>query len=76
MITILGANWCPACVRIKGEIEELGVPYSYIEIPTGESGWDIVESMTGKRSIPQLFYYIGGTKDFQEVLTELKGTKE
>ena len=74
MITILGAEWCPACTRIRSKVEELGATYNYIEIPSGDEGWDLVESLTGKRTIPQLFFYIGGTSDFNVVMDEL--TKE
>jgi glutaredoxin len=71
MITFLGADWCPACVRTKKTLKELNMDYKYVEIPPGQAGWDLVETMTGKRSIPQIFYHFGGSKDFNEALTSL-----
>jgi len=50
--------------------------YKYVEIPPGQAGWDLVETMTGKRSIPQIFYHFGGSKDFNEALTSLNLTGE
>lgn len=46
--------------------------YKYVEIPPGQAGWDLVETMTGKRSIPQVFYHFGGSKDFTEALKSLQ----
>ena len=72
MITILGADWCPACTRAKTTAEESGLKYNFIHIPEGEAGWDLVESLTGARSIPQIFYHFGGSGDFREALKSLE----
>ena len=64
MITILGADWCPAC---KGAIKvalQHKLEYNYVRIPEGSAGWDLVESLTGQRSIPQIFYHLGNSRDF------------
>ena len=68
MITIIGADWCPACRNAKKKVKEYELPYKYIHIPPGQAGWDMVETLTGKRSIPQIFYHLGGHKDLTEVL--------
>ncbi len=68
MITIVGADWCPACNRAKKLAEEYELKYKYVHIPPGQAGWDLVEAMSGKRSIPQIFYHFGGSKDFKEAL--------
>ena len=72
MITFLGADWCPACVKTKQILKKLKIDYKYVEIPPGQAGWDLVETMTGKRSIPQVFYYFGGSNDFTEALKSLQ----
>lgn len=72
MITILGADWCPACTRAKTTAEENGMKYNFIHIPEGKAGWDLVESLTGARSIPQIFYHFGGSGDFREALESLE----
>ena len=71
MITILGADWCPACNRAQNQVKESGMEYNYVHMPPGQAGWDMVESLTGKRSIPQIFYHFGGSKDFNEALQSL-----
>lgn len=71
MITIVGADWCPACKRAKKLAEEYELKYKYVHIPPGQAGWDLVEAMSGKRSIPQVFYHFGGSKDFREALNSV-----
>ena len=71
MITIVGADWCPACRRAKKLAEEYELKYKYVHIPPGQAGWDLVEAMSGKRSIPQVFYHFGGSKDFREALNSV-----
>ena len=71
VITILGADWCPACTRAKKEASNAGLEYNFIHIPDGKPGWVLVESLSGKRSIPQVFYHFGGSGDFKEALTSL-----
>lgn len=71
MITIVGADWCPACRRAKKLAEEYELKYKYVHIPPGQTGWDLVESMSGKRSIPQVFYHFGGSKEFREALNSV-----
>ena len=71
MITIVGADWCPACRNAKKLAEEYELKYKYVHIPPGQAGWDLVEAMSGKRSIPQVFYHFGGSKDFREALNSV-----
>jgi len=71
MITIVGADWCPACNRVKKLAKEYNLDYKYVHIPPGQAGWDLVEAVSGKRSIPQIFYHFGGSKDFREALNSV-----
>jgi len=71
VIPIVGADWCPACRRAKKLAEEYELKYKYVHIPPGQAGWDLVESMSGKRSIPQVFYHFGGSKEFREALNSV-----
>ncbi len=68
MITILGADWCPACKRAKKIADKHSLAYNYVTIPDGQKGWDMVETLTGARTIPQIFYHFGGSSDFKEAL--------
>ena len=71
MITIIGADWCPACRRAKKTAKEYNLDYKYVQIPPGQDGWNWVEALTGKRSIPQIFYHFGGSNDFKEALNSV-----
>jgi len=71
VITIVGADWCPACKRAKELAKEYNLDYKYVHIPPGQAGWDLVEAISGKRSIPQIFYHFGGSKDFREALNSV-----
>jgi len=71
MITIVGADWCPACRRAKKTAKEHDLAFKYVHIPPGQAGWDMVEQLTGKRSIPQIFYHFGGSKEFKEALNSV-----
>ena len=71
MITIVGADWCPACRRAKKLVQEYNLDYKYVQIPPGQDGWNWVEALTGKRSIPQIFYHFGGSNDFKEALNNV-----
>lgn len=71
MITIVGADWCPACRNAKKTAKEHDMKYNYVHIPPGKAGWDFVEALTGKRSIPQIFYHFGGSKEFKEALNSV-----
>ena len=71
MITIVGADWCPACQRAKKLAKEYNLDYKYVHIPPGQAGWDLVEAVSGKRSIPQIFYHFGGSKEFREALNSV-----
>ena len=71
MITILGADWCPACKKILKILQEKQLEHTYIQIPEGKKGWELVENMTGKKTIPQIFYHFGGSQDFYNALQNL-----
>ena len=41
-----------------------------MHIPPGQAGWDLVETLTVKRSIPQIFYHFG-SKEFKKSLNNV-----
>ena len=67
-VVILGADWCSGCKTIKKKLKEKNIKYKYVCIPPGQAGWDMVEALTGKRAIPQVFYHFGTLKAFNEAL--------
>ena len=64
MITIVGADWCPACKRAKKLAKEYDLDYKYVHIPPGQAGWDFVEKLTGRRAIPAVFYRFKTLQEF------------
>ena len=38
MITIVGADWCPACRRAKKTAQEHGFAFNYVQIPKAKTG--------------------------------------
>jgi glutaredoxin len=67
-VIILGADWCTGCKTIKKKLKEKNIRYKYVCIPPGQAGWDMVEALTGRRAIPQVFYHFGTLKSFNEAL--------
>lgn len=54
-ITVYGADWCPMTRRTREHLDELGVPYRYIDIDHDEQGaqW-VAEQNDGKEKKPTL----------------------
>lgn len=69
MYTIYGAHWCGGCKTIRKLLAERDVPYSYIEIPTGTAGYDLLEEVSGRRAAP----YIVGFPNANAAASHIKG---
>jgi mycoredoxin len=55
-ITMFGADWCRDCVRTKGQLDELGVDYDYIDLVTDPAAADVAREISGRTSIPVVVY--------------------
>ncbi len=58
-ITIYTTPWCPSCVNAKAFFDNEGVTYTEIEVEQWDDPRGRLETITGRRSVPQIV--IGAT---------------
>ncbi len=51
-IVLYQAEWCPYCVRVRSKLTDLLIDYQIVNVPREKSQRDIVEKVSGQRSIP------------------------
>lgn len=65
-VTIYSTSWCRWCDRAKELLESHGVTYRDVDIETWPEPRETLESLTGRRSVPQVFIgetHVGGFDD-------------
>ena len=66
---VYSKSWCPYCLRVKGLLGELGVDAKVVELDEvieGDEVQDTLLSITGVRTVPQVFVggeFVGGCDD-------------
>ncbi|MDO8383774.1 MAG: glutaredoxin domain-containing protein [Microbacterium sp.] len=55
-ITMFGADWCRDCIRTKKQLDELGVPYKYVDLVADPSAADVARDISGRTNIPVVLY--------------------
>jgi len=70
MVIVLGADWCKGCKAIRTKLTKHDIDYKYVKIPPGKAGWDMVEALTGKRSVPSVFYKFNSPVELNGMLAE------
>lgn len=45
-------QWCGTCKATQKHLTAIDVPFVYHDLPPGEAGWKIVESLSGRRATP------------------------
>ncbi|TDN90838.1 glutaredoxin domain-containing protein [Microbacterium sp. BK668] len=55
-ITMFGAEWCGDCRRTKRQLDELGVPYRYVDLMTDPDAADVAREISGRTNIPVVVY--------------------
>jgi glutaredoxin len=55
-ITMFGADWCRDCVRTKKQLDELGVPYTYVDLVADPAAADVAREISGRTNIPVVVY--------------------
>jgi mycoredoxin len=55
-LTMFGADWCRDCVRTKRQLDELGVPYTYIDLVERPEAADVAREISGRTNIPVVVY--------------------
>lgn len=58
-ILFYGAEWCGDCRRSKRQLEELGVPFNYLDVENYDEYRDAAIEISGKASIPVIVFYDG-----------------
>ena len=64
--TIYTTSWCPSCVNAKAFFETKGVTYTEIDVERWDDPRGRLESITGRRSVPQIVIgetHVGGFDD-------------
>jgi len=68
-VMVYSKSWCPYCLRVKGLLGELGVDAKVVELDhviEGDEVQDTLLSITGVRTVPQVFVggeFLGGCDD-------------
>ncbi len=55
-ITMFGADWCRDCRRTKAQFDELGIPYTYIDLEAQPEAADVARDISGRTNIPVVVY--------------------
>ncbi|CAN7164218.1 glutaredoxin domain-containing protein [Microbacterium sp. LjRoot45] len=55
-ITMFGADWCRDCRRTKAQLDELGVPYTYVDLEAEPDAADVAREISGRTNIPVVVY--------------------
>ncbi len=53
---MFGADWCGDCRRTKKQLDELGVPYTYIDLVADPAAADVAKEISGRTNIPVVVY--------------------
>ena len=55
-ITMYGADWCGDCRRSKGYLTAHGVPFTYVDVDADAAAKEMIEKLTGAKSIPVIIF--------------------
>ena len=58
-ITVYGADWCGDCRRSKGYLDAHQVPYTYVDVDADAAAKEMIEMLTGAKSIPVIIFEDG-----------------
>ncbi|RKW70454.1 glutaredoxin family protein [Galactobacter caseinivorans] len=51
-VIMYGADWCGDCIRSKRVLDEIGVPYAYVNLVETPEAADTAEQISGRKNIP------------------------
>jgi mycoredoxin len=51
-----GADWCSDCRRSKGYLDAHGVSYTYVDVDADAAAKEMIEKLTGAKSIPVIIF--------------------
>lgn len=55
-LTVFGADWCRDCIRTKKQLDDLAVPYTYIDLVAEPTAADVARDISGRTNIPVVVY--------------------
>jgi len=55
-LTMYGADWCHDCRRTKSQLDELGVPYVYVDVEADADAAETARGISGRTNIPVVVY--------------------
>ncbi|MFC7788313.1 glutaredoxin family protein [Microbacterium sp. MAHUQ-60] len=55
-ITMFGAEWCSDCRRTKKQLDELGIPFTYVDLEAEPAAADVAKEISGRTNIPVVVY--------------------
>ena len=70
-VTIYTTDWCPSCDAAKRVLEREGIAYEEIDIESWDDPRGRLESLTGRRTVPQVVAggtVIGGFTDLMQAV--------
>lgn len=61
-LTVYSTDWCPYCIRLKGQLREAGIEFVEIDIEADPAAAAFVESVNnGNQVVPTLLFPGGET---------------
>ena len=75
MVIVLGADWCKGCKAIRTKLTKYDIDHKYVRIPPGQAGWDMVETLTGRRAVPAIMYKFNSPVELNGMLAEAGATE-
>lgn len=71
MFVIIGADWCHGCKALRKALMERDIDHRFVQMPPGPAGWDMVETLTGRRAVPAVFHKFETLSKVNELLKEV-----
>jgi mycoredoxin len=56
LIRVFGADWCRDCRRTTKQLNDLGVPYDYIDLQADDAAAEVARQISGRTNIPVVVY--------------------
>ena len=55
-LRVFGADWCRDCRRTSAQLNDLGVPFDYIDLVADEAAAEVARQISGRTNIPVVVY--------------------
>ena len=71
-ITVFSIIGCPFCIRTKGKLEDMGLPFLDINLDKFKGARQLMVEKTGRKTVPQIFFndkHVGGWSNFNGLVS-------